>query len=227
MRLTVRTLLAWRDHVLSEEDQRDLDEKVLSHDAAREIEKRIERVLGNLDLPSPRVDAAGLSASANSMAEFLDNTLPEECLSAFESNCIESDVQLCEAAECHQLLSEMLGQQELMMELGDDEGQKLFELTSRKASLLTGHTGHAAGIENARAIRAELDDLTLDTDSEESTNVVHAFEKKRMFAPLAIIVAITLLFLLVGIFGVQLFRTFGDAQVQQQAAQPPVETLCE
>ena len=222
MRLTVRTLLAWRDHVLSEEDQRDLDEKVLSHDAAREIEQRIERVLGNLDLPSPRVDAAGLSASANSMAEFLDNALPEECLGAFESNCIESDVQLCEAAECHQLLSEMLGQQELMMELGDDEGQKLFELTSRKASLLTGQTGHAAGIENARAIRAELDDLTLDTDSEESADVVHAFEKKQMFAPLAIIVAITLLFLLVGIFGVQLFRTFGDAQVQQQADQPPV-----
>ena len=46
MRLTVRTLLAWRDHVLSEEDQRDLDEKVLSHDVAREIEQRIERVLG-------------------------------------------------------------------------------------------------------------------------------------------------------------------------------------
>jgi len=59
MRLTVRTLLAWRDRVLSEEDQRDLDEKVLSHDAAQEIEQRIERVLGNLDLPSPRVDAAG------------------------------------------------------------------------------------------------------------------------------------------------------------------------
>ena len=58
MRLTVRTLLAWRDRVLSEEDQRDLDEKVLSHDDAQEIEQRIERVLGNLDLPSPRVDAA-------------------------------------------------------------------------------------------------------------------------------------------------------------------------
>ena len=96
MRLTVRTLLAWRDRVLSEEDQRDLDEKVLSHDAAQEIEQRIERVLGNLDLPSPRVDAAGLSASANSMAEFLDNALSEECLGSFESNCIESDVQLCD-----------------------------------------------------------------------------------------------------------------------------------
>ena len=45
MRLTVRTLLAWRDHMLSEADQRDLNEKVLSHVAAQEIEQRIERVL--------------------------------------------------------------------------------------------------------------------------------------------------------------------------------------
>ena len=149
MRLTVRTLLAWRDRVLSEEDQRDLDEKVLSHDAAQEIEQRIERVLGNLDLPSPRVDAAGLSASANSMAEFLDNALSEECLGSFESNCIESDVQLCEAAECHQFLSEMLGQHELMAELTDEESRKLVELTSKKSSSPAGQVGHATDMENA------------------------------------------------------------------------------
>ena len=107
MRLTVRTLLAWRDHMLSEADQRDLNEKVLSHVAAQEIEQRIERVLGNLDMPSPQVDATGLAASANSMAEFLDNALAEDCLGPFESNCIESDVQLCEAAECHHILSEI------------------------------------------------------------------------------------------------------------------------
>jgi hypothetical protein len=222
MRLTVRTLLAWRDRVLSKEDQRDLDEKVLSHDAAQEIEQRIERVLGNLDLPSPRVDAAGLSASANSMAEFLDNALPEECLGSFESNCIESDVQLCEAAECHQFLSEMLGQHELMAELTDEESHKLVELTSRKASLLTAQVGHSADMENARAIRAELDTLALDSRAEDSADVVAESRKKQLFAPLAIVVAIVLLLLLMSAFGVQLLRTFGRTQVQQQAAQLPV-----
>ena len=217
MRLTVRTLLAWRDRVLSEEDQRDLDQKVLSHDAAQEIEQRIERVLGNLDLPSPRVDAAGLSASANSMAEFLDNALPEECLGSFESNCIESDVQLCEAAECHQFLSEMLGQRELMAELTNEESHKLVELTSRKASLLTGQVGHSLGMENARAIRAELD-----SRGEDSADVVYASRKKRLFAPLAIVVAMVMLLLLMSAFGVQLLRTFRAPQVQQQAAQLPV-----
>ena len=222
MRLTVRTLLAWRDRVLSEEDQRDLDQKVLSHDAAQEIEQRIERVLGNLDLPSPRVDAAGLSASANSMAEFLDNALPEECLGSFESNCIESDVQLCEAAECHQFLSEMLGQRELMAELTNEESHKLVELISRKASLLTGQVGHSVGMENARAIRAELDSLALDSRGEDSADVVYASRKKRLFAPLAIVVAIVMLLLLMSAFGVQLLRTFRAPQVQQQAAQLPV-----
>ena len=222
MRLTVRTLLAWRDRLLSEEDQRDLDEKVLSHDAAQEIERRIERVLGNLDLPSPRVDAAGLSASANSMAEFLDNALSEECLGSFESNCIESDVQLCEAAECHQLLSEMLGQHDLMAELADDESRKLVELTSEKASLLNGQVGHAADMENARAVRAELDTLAFNSHVEHSTDVVHAPKKNQLFAPIALVVAIAMLILLVSVFGVQLLRTFGDTQVQQQAAQPPI-----
>ncbi len=224
MRLTVRTLLAWRDRVLSEEDQRDLDEKVLSHDAAQEIEQRIERVLGNLDLPSPRVDAAGLSASANSMAEFLDNALPEEYLGSFESNCIESDVQLCEAAECHQFLSEMLGQHELMAELTDEESHKLVELTSRKVLSLTGEVGHAADMENARAIRAELDTLAFDSRGDDSADVVYASRKKQLFAPLAIVVAIVMLLLLVSAFAVQLLRTFGGTQVQQQAGQSPVPT---
>ena len=224
MRLTVRTLLAWRDRVLSKEDQRDLDEKVLSHNAAQEIEQRIERVLGNLDLPSPRVDAAGLSASANSMAEFLDNALPEEYLGSFESNCIESDVQLCEAAECHQFLSEMLGQHELMAELTDEESHKLVELTSRKVLSLTGEVGHAADMENARAIRAELDTLAFDSRGDDSADVVYASRKKQLFAPIAIVVAIVMLLLLVSAFAVQLLRTFGGTQVQQQAGQSPVPT---
>ena len=225
MRLTVRTLLAWRDRVLSEEDQRDLDEKVLSHDAAQEIEQRIERVLGNLDLPSPRVDAAGLSASANSMAEFLDNALSEECLGSFESNCIESDVQLCEAAECHQFLSEMLGQHELMAELTDEESQKLVELTSKKSSSQAGQVGHATDMENARAVRAELDTLALDSHGEESADVVPTPKKDKLFAPISLVVAIAMLLLLISAFGVQLFRTFGDTHVQQQAAQPPVPSV--
>ena len=221
MRLTVRTLLAWRDHMLSEADQRDLDEKVLSHVAAQEIEQRIERVLGNLDMPSPQVDATGLSASANSMAEFLDNALPEDCLGPFESNCIESDVQLCEAAECHHLLSEMLGQQGLIEGLPLNERQMLVKLTEAKATLLLGQEGQTADIDNARSMRVELDAIDAESNVETSQGVLGLREKKQHFAPVALIVAVALLLLLVSAFGFQLFSTFGNSRLQQQAAQQP------
>ena len=195
MRLTVRTLLAWRDHMLSEADQRDLNEKVLSHVAAQEIEQRIERVLGNLDMPSPQVDATGLAASANSMAEFLDNALAEDCLGPFESNCIESDVQLCEAAECHHILSEMLGQQELIEVLPLNECQMLVGLTEAKASLLLSQEGQVTDVYNARSIREELDAIDAKTHAEISQCVMESREKKQRVAPFAIIVAVTLLFL--------------------------------
>ena len=201
MRLTVRTLLAWRDHMLSEADQRDLDEKVLTHVAAQEIEQRIERVLGNLDMPSPQVDATGLSASANSMAEFLDNALPEEYLGPFESNCIESDVQLCEAAECHHLLSELLGQQGLIEGLPLNECQMLVKLTEAKTSLLSGQEGQATDIDNARSMRVELDAIDAESNTQTSQGVVGLREKKKHFAPAAIIIAVALLILLLSAFG--------------------------
>ena len=222
MRLTVRTLLAWRDHMLSEADQRDLNEKVLSHVAAQEIEQRIERVLGNLDMPSPQVDATGLAASANSMAEFLDNALAEDCLGPFESNCIESDVQLCEAAECHHILSEMLGQQELIEVLPLNECQMLVGLTEAKASLLLSQEGQVTDVYNARSIREELDAIDAKPHAEISQCVMESREKKQRVAPFAIIVAVTLLFLLVSVFGFQLFSTFGNNAVQQQALQQPL-----
>jgi hypothetical protein len=207
--------------MLSEVDQRDLDEKVLSHVAAQEIEQRIERVLGNLDLPSPQVDATGLSASANSMAEFLDNALPEDCLGPFESNCIESDVQLCEAAECHHLLSEMLGQQGLIEGLPLNERQILVKLTEAKAALLLSQEGQAAGIDNARSMRVELDAIDAGSNAETSQGVVGLREKKQYFAPAALIVAVALLILLVSAFGFQVFSIFGNRRFQQQVAQQP------
>ena len=210
--------------MLSEADQRDLDEKVLTHVAAQEIEQRIERVLGNLDMPSPQVDATGLSASANSMAEFLDNALPEDYLGPFESNCIESDVQLCEAAECHHLLSELLGQQGLIEGLPLNECQMLVKLTEAKTSLLSGQEGQATDIDNARSMRVELDAIDAESNTQTSQGVVGLREKKKHFAPAAIIIAVALLILLLSAFGFQLFSTFGNSHIQQQVAQQPSST---
>jgi len=107
MRLTLRTLLAWRDGLLAEADQADLGAKVEASAVAPQLVERITEVVARPGLPAPRTDGRGLAEDPNSVAEFLDNALPAERLEAFERICIDSDIHLGEAADCHTLLAEL------------------------------------------------------------------------------------------------------------------------
>jgi hypothetical protein len=107
MRLTLRTLLAWIDEMLPADDQRALGEKVAASGVAAQLVGRIQRAVERAELPAPAVVGKGLADDANTVAEFLDNTLPGEKLEAFERVCIDSDIHLAEAAACHRLLAEM------------------------------------------------------------------------------------------------------------------------
>ena len=107
MRLTLRTLLAWVDSVLSPEEQRQLGEQVGESQVARQLVERIGAVVANDQLGAPRLGAKGLAGDANSVAEYLDNALPPERLESFETICLESDVHLAEVAACHAILAEV------------------------------------------------------------------------------------------------------------------------
>jgi hypothetical protein len=107
MRLTLRTLLAWMDDVLPQEEQRQLGEKVEASGVARQLVERIRACVANPHLSSPRVEGKGLAADADSVAEYLDNTLPTDRLEAFETICLESDMHLAEVAACHHTLAEV------------------------------------------------------------------------------------------------------------------------
>lgn len=107
MRLTLRTLLAWLDNVLPPETQKQLGDKVTDSPVAQQIVSRIRGVVERPQVSAPTVLGKGLANDANSVAEYLDNTLAFDRLQPFERICIESDVHLAEVAACHTLLAQM------------------------------------------------------------------------------------------------------------------------
>jgi hypothetical protein len=101
MRLTLRTLLAWKDGLLPPDEARELGAKVEASVAARHLAERIKNAVARGPLPAVDTDP-------NTVAEYLDNCLAAEVLVPFERGCLESEARLAEVAACHQLLAEFI-----------------------------------------------------------------------------------------------------------------------
>ena len=110
MRLTLRTLLAYLDDLLDRRDAEELESKIQSSPLASELVHRIRNTVGQIRLDSPPVDGEGMGGDPNTVAEYLDNTLPPERVPDFERVCLDSDVNLGEVASCHQVLTLVLGE---------------------------------------------------------------------------------------------------------------------
>jgi hypothetical protein len=110
MRLTLRTLLAYLDQILDDADAHELEQKIRESELASQLVHRIRSVLGQRRMAALDVHATGLGKDANSVAEYLDNTLRTDQISDFERVCLESDVHLSEVAACHQILTLVLGE---------------------------------------------------------------------------------------------------------------------
>jgi hypothetical protein len=107
MRLTLRTLLAYRDGVLSTADHADLHRRIQQSPDASNLLRRIEELTSSSDTLSPKLESTGL-AGPNVIAEYLDDALTSTRVAELERLFLEYNEHLCELAHCHQLLAEAM-----------------------------------------------------------------------------------------------------------------------
>lgn len=108
LRLTLRTLLAWLDDVLSPGEIHDIGQQVQEAPAAQQLIERLRKVSRRRRLTVPE-DNGPEGTDPNTVANYLDGALSPDDVRAYENKCLKSDVHLAEVASVHQILS-LLGQ---------------------------------------------------------------------------------------------------------------------
>lgn len=125
MRLTLRTLLAYLDDMLEDDDANALKAKIDESGIATSLIARIRSSVDKREIGAISPDAIGPLENANVMSEYLDSTLSPEQIAEIERLCLESDTSLSEAAACHQILTVVLGQP---AQVSDGLRQRIYKL---------------------------------------------------------------------------------------------------
>ncbi len=104
MRLTLRTLLAYRDQVLEPKDSEILEQRLRESQTARNISDKISHLLAHPVATPLAVDALEFGLNPNDVASFIDDAMATDRVADMERKCLESDALLSEVASCHQIL---------------------------------------------------------------------------------------------------------------------------
>ena len=137
MRLTLRTLLAYLDHILDDHDRIILEKKIQESDFAQNLIRRSRDTMTAQDLSAMDPIGHGIRQDPNLVAEYLDNTMANEQIEEFERQCLDmssdADTRLAEITACHHILTMVLGEplqfspssRERMYRIGDDGASPL------------------------------------------------------------------------------------------------------
>ena len=173
MRLTLRTLLAYRDGVLDSNDAAVLEAKINDSFTAQQISKRIADEMQNRRLAPIPVDAREFGFEANTVAEFLDDTISMETLPEMERKCLENNTLLSEIGSCHQILTRALS---IPATIPASLRQRIHELPNNTAAI---RLADSAG----RIRRVDRPELFAGTDAENQNAALVLQSAKPMRQP--------------------------------------------
>src|SRR5260370_14653797 len=142
MRLTLRTLLAYRDDIHELSKAKEIGDKLNEGSFASSLVSRIREVMRRRRLTAPTLSGPGMGIDPNTVAEYLDNTLAPDGVADVEKICLESDIHLAEAAACHQILTLALGEP---VEISPQTRDRMYALGPAAAKMTVPATEGAGG----------------------------------------------------------------------------------
>jgi hypothetical protein len=195
MRLTLRTMLAYLDNVLEPNESEELGRKIHGTEFASDLAKRIGVVTKKVRMNAPKLDGKGMGNDANTVADYLDSSLPQDRVGDFERICLESDAHLAEVASCHQILTLVLGKP---ADVPESLRQRVYALGAVKAE-----PGSEAAPRTAASSKAVASSTAVSPSSQNGTEVtrpapevpdyLRAGRRGAWLRPLAVVAAVLLL----------------------------------
>ena len=129
LRLTLRTLLAYRDGSLPESEREGLAQKIEESPSAQGLLTRLDAVQNLKRFSKSRLKRPKLDA--NDLAGYLDDLLTPEVVTKVEAVLMDDDFHLSEVLACHEILNEhhRLSQADTSPALSGALRDRLYELT--------------------------------------------------------------------------------------------------
>lgn len=140
MRLTLLTLMAYLDDVLDPSHAKEIGEKIAESPVAADLAARIKEVIRRRRIGAPDAVSDDKQFPANSVAEYLDYTLPPAQIPDVERKCLNSDDRLAEVAACHQILTLVLGEP---VSVSDKTRERMYSLVDDRYAAAEAVAGRA------------------------------------------------------------------------------------